>query len=234
MPVRIACHTILFGRRPLLLPMLDAIAESGCTGVEFYQAAGQLGPPETVRKELARRGLAAVMMAGKTPLSEKIAFARDAGIPYVYTKGGDLDRIEDVEEAGLRFALHPHINAPIERLADAEAALRRSPTLMFAPDVAHIAAAGDEPEEAIRHNAARIVSIHIKDWKPGWGTNRLTAPLGFREPGQGILPLDRYLAVVRDICYQGWLTIEIERCPRREPRRRVLERARAWLGSRGF
>lgn len=234
MPVRIACQTILFGKRLPLLPLLNAIAETGYRGVEFFQAPEQLGPPDTVRKELARRDLVPVMIAGKTPLSEKITFAREVGIPYVYTKGRDLDRIGEVEDAELRFALHPHLNAPIERLADAEAALQRRPTLMFAPDVAHIAAAGDEPEEAIRHNAARIVSIHLKDWRPGWGTNRFTAPLGFREPGKGILPLDRYLAVVRDVRYEGWLTIEVERCPRGDTPRRVLERSRVWLRTRGF
>jgi inosose dehydratase len=234
MPVRLACQTIVFGKRASLLPMLDAVAETGYRGVEFFQTPAQLGPPETVRKELARRDLVPVMIAGKTPLSDKIAFARECGVPYVYTKGRDLDRIGDVEEAGLRFALHPHLNAPVERLADAETALKRHPTLMFAPDVAHIAAAGDEPEEAIRHNASRIVSIHIKDWKPGWGTNPFTAPLGFREPGQGILPLDRYLEVIRNVQYDGWLTIEVERCPRNDTPRNVLARSRDWLQYRGF
>ncbi len=230
----VACQTMVFGRRPDPPAMLEAIARAGYDGVELHQPPVLLGPPEALRRMLERVGLRPVMITGQGPIEDRIRFAKAVGIPWIYTKGRDLGRIAEVEAAGLRFALHPHLNAPVERASQAAEVLRRFPSVGFAPDLAHLSVAGDDPEDVLREFAERIVIVHLKDWRPGWGRNRLTSRYGFRAPGRGVLPLERWLAVLREIGYGGWITIEIDRPPRRETPEQAIGRARRWLRERGW
>jgi hydroxypyruvate isomerase len=66
----------------------------------------------------------------------------------------------------------------------------------FLCDVYHLASNGDDVDAAIAAYADVTAHVQIAD-APGRG-----------EPGSGELDLDRYLAVLEDHGYRGWVSLE--------------------------
>jgi hydroxypyruvate isomerase len=63
-------------------------------------------------------------------------------------------------------------------------------------DLYHLAVNGDDLDDVITTHAARIGHVQIAD-----------AP-GRHEPGTGELELERYLSLLSDVGYDGWVGLE--------------------------
>lgn len=139
----------------------------------------------------------------------------------------DLRRIaETINEAakrtfqlGVLACVHPHLGTEIEGQEEIDAVMELTdPEVVFlCPDTAQQAGAGVDPAQLIRTYGSRMRYMHIKDLTPEspdpsvfanfTGTEAL--PI-FCELGLGTIDLPGVMAAVREVGYDGWITVEID------------------------
>ena len=95
----------------------------------------------------------------------------------------------------------------VERATEALEVIHRidSPHLGVNFDIGHSWLNGEPPRETTRSLAGRIWNVHVED---------IAANKHFHlVPGDGNLPFDEYFAGLRDIAYDGYLTVELYSFP---------------------
>jgi inosose dehydratase len=116
-----------------------------------------------------------------------------------------LDRVVAVaEQRGLVPSYHPHLSTIVENGEQLEKVMSRS-SINFVPDTAHLAAAGADNAELIRRYGDRIKYVHLKDLRP--------EPFGFVPLGEGTLDFDAIAAALREVSFDGWITVELDEHP---------------------
>jgi inosose dehydratase len=116
-----------------------------------------------------------------------------------------LDRVVEVaEHHGLRAAYHPHLTTIVEHADQVDRILGLS-RIGFCPDTGHLAAGGADPVELIRRHAARVVHVHLKDFRPD--------PFAFLPLGRGVVDIAGVLASLEAAGYDGWMTVELDEYP---------------------
>ncbi len=155
------------------------------------------------------------------------AFVRDAGGTFIqvidqrpkgravtkddYTRVGKLLTMlgEQTESVGVPLVYHHHMNStgekPQEIEAILEAADRKHVGLLF--DIAHYTQAGGDPVRAIRRYRDWITVVHLKDVKPASNKQRYE----FVELGHGRVDVKACAAALRDIGFNGWAIVELDR-----------------------
>ncbi|MFW6181521.1 MAG: sugar phosphate isomerase/epimerase family protein, partial [Spirochaetota bacterium] len=119
--------------------------------------------------------------------------------------GEGLDRVGDVAgKHGLAVSFHPHLGTCVESPEEVDKAME-STGINLCPDTAHLAAGGADLPRLIRRYAGRIRYVHLKDYVP--------EPFGFVPLGQGRLDLEPVAEALRDIGYDGWITVETDGYP---------------------
>jgi len=120
---------------------------------------------------------------------------------------------------GVPLVYHHHMNStgekPPEVRAVLDAADRKHVRLLF--DVAHYQQGGGDPVAAIREYREWIDVVHLKDVRAG-GAGRAGGPGGsspyeFVELGRGRVDLPGVFAALRDIKYDKWAIVELDRVP---------------------
>lgn len=116
------------------------------------------------------------------------------------------------EEADIRIALeplarHPIVPGPKEALKIVREV--DSPSLGIMMDTFHYFCSGVRPEEVKKIPVDLLLIVHINDCE-GLPLERLTDKNRLY-PGEGIMPLVEYLAALREINYQGYLSVELFR-----------------------
>ena len=123
---------------------------------------------------------------------------------------------------GVPLVYHHHMNStgekPPEVRAVLDAADRRHVRLLF--DVAHYQQGGGDPVAAIREYREWIDVVHLKDVR-----NAPSAASGYEfvELGRGRVDLPGVFAALRDIKYDKWAIVELDRVP--DPGRTARESA---------
>jgi inosose dehydratase len=113
-----------------------------------------------------------------------------------------LDRVVALaEQRGLVPSYHPHLSTIVENGEQLEKVMSRS-SINFVPDTAHLAAAGADNVELIRTYGDRIKYVHLKDFRP--------EPFGFLPLGEGVLDLASIVAALREVAFDGWITVELD------------------------
>jgi inosose dehydratase len=113
-----------------------------------------------------------------------------------------LDRVVALaEQRGLVPSYHPHLSTIVENGEQLEKVMSRS-SINVVPDTAHLAAAGADNAELIRRYGNRIKYIHLKDFRP--------EPFEFLPLGEGVLDLAAIVAALRDVAFDGWITVELD------------------------
>jgi inosose dehydratase len=116
-----------------------------------------------------------------------------------------LDRVVAIaEQRGLVPSYHPHLSTIVENGEQLEKVMSRS-SINFVPDTAHLAAAGADNAELIRRYGDRIKYVHLKDLRP--------EPFGFVPLGEGTLDFDAIAAALREVSFDGWITVELDEHP---------------------
>ena len=113
-----------------------------------------------------------------------------------------LDRVCDIAERySLTASYHPHLGTIVEGPAEVDRILSLS-RIGFCPDTAHLAAAGGDPADLIRRHGRRVTYVHLKDLQPD--------PFAFRPLGRGVVDVPGVVEALRDVRYEGWLTVELD------------------------
>ena len=115
-------------------------------------------------------------------------------------------------DLGIPLGYHNHMGnlgqAPEEVAAVLEAADPRF--LKLELDTAHYAQAGGDPADAVRRYADRLLFLHIKDLEspvPGRAANSYR----FVELGRGKVDLRVVFAALKQVSFQGWAVVELDR-----------------------
>jgi inosose dehydratase len=122
---------------------------------------------------------------------------------------GDYQRLasaldETVEIArgeGLEAVFHPHLTTLVESPEQVAKVLELS-RIDLCADTAHLAAGGGDPAQMIRDHADRLRYVHLKDLR--------REPFGFAPLGHGDLDLPDVLQALKDVAYEGWVTVELD------------------------
>ncbi|GIX07003.1 MAG: hypothetical protein KatS3mg115_1406 [Candidatus Poribacteria bacterium] len=133
-----------------------------------------------------------------------------------------LDELLDFCEAHrIKGFHHAHLGTMIETVEDAERLLAAAPKLWLLYDTGHLLAAGSDPLEVLRSERLRnrIGHVHLKDCHAddpaSWNhrTGRFGQEARFAELGAGNLGLDvaAVLEGLREVGYEGWVSVELDR-----------------------
>ena len=119
---------------------------------------------------------------------------------------------EYAQPHGLVLTVHHHMKTLIETADDCARLIELSAECLLTFDSAHCALAGDDCADTLRRFSQCINYVHLKDYNaplpapPDWDS------ADFAELGRGTGAID-FAAIVqqlRDIGYQGWLTVELD------------------------
>jgi inosose dehydratase len=200
----------------------ELLAGAGVELAGVYSGANFIYP-DILDDELWRIDQAAALgeQFGATVLTVGGGAKRAAGTTdgdYELLAAG-LDRVVEIAEAhGLRAAYHPHLTTIVEHADQVDRILGLS-RIGFCPDTGHLAAGGADPVELIRRHAARVVHVHLKDFRPD--------PFTFLPLGRGIVDITGVLGVLKAAGYDGWMTVELDEYPGAPPE--AARESLAWL-----
>ncbi len=125
------------------------------------------------------------------------------------------------QELGVLACLHPHVYTVVESIAEIDEVVGQLDTSVvgLAADTAHFAKGNSEVPNAditLFSSYADIIKyVHLKDWDPSlppeFDENALTPVIrDFTELGQGTVHLAECIEILRNVDYDGWLTIELD------------------------
>jgi len=114
--------------------------------------------------------------------------------------GNGLDKAAKViADCGLSSCYHPHAGTIGFTWEQLEKVMQFS-SIHLCPDTAHIALGGADNLKVIESFYDRINYVHLKD----------LSDKGFVELGEGNVPLDKIVGLLKKKGYNGWLTVELD------------------------
>jgi inosose dehydratase len=211
---------------------LTDIAAAGYTGFELFdgdlmQYAGRENEFQSLLVQLKLQLVAVyaganfiypdILQDELSRIERAALFAKQMGAEHLVVGGGAL-RAEGIQKedlallgqgldgvvamgyrVGLTTSYHPHLGTLVEA-PDQIAEVFEHTTINFCPDTAHQFAARGNPADLIRKYAARIKYVHLKDFKGG----------KFVPLGEGQLNFGDIFSALKEIHYDGWLTVELD------------------------
>ena len=126
------------------------------------------------------------------------------------------------KEFGIKTNVHPHVNTYFMYEDEIDYVMENSDEnlIYFAPDTAHIAAAGGNPVEIVRRYAKRINFTHLKDYRlgdkitmSGWVDSGVPLMTCFHGLGLGSVDFPEILSILDSVNYTGPLCIELDEPP---------------------
>ncbi|QTF91913.1 TIM barrel protein [Halomonas sp. BM-2019] len=128
-------------------------------------------------------------------------------------------------EYGVRAVIHPHAGGYIEFADEIQRLLADIPYEIagLCLDTGHLYYAGMDPVTWLREQADRLDYLHFKDIEPRVFAEVMASRVDFFEAcargvmcpiGQGVVDYDALYPLLKEIDYQGYITIEQERDPR--------------------
>jgi len=119
--------------------------------------------------------------------------------------GEGLDKIIDIaQKYGLTASFHPHLGTCVETPEQVDKVMSYT-QINLCPDTAHLAAGGANNPKLIHKYQDRIKYVHLKDYTKD--------PFGFVPLGTGQLDLVSIAGALKDINYDGWITVETDGYP---------------------
>lgn len=132
-----------------------------------------------------------------------------------------IRRFSDMaKKYGIKTTLHPHANTYCMFEDEIDYLMNNlGPEIVgLAPDTAHMAAAGMDPNEVMERYADRITFTHLKDYlfseeEPlkAWAGSDFHVAECFKELGKGALNIKRMVEILDSVNYNGPLCIELDR-----------------------
>jgi len=146
---------------------------------------------------------------------------------------------------GFTPVFHPHSDTHVEYTDQMEALLAETdPSVPMVLDTGHHAYRGGDPVAFMREHHARIPYLHIKNVDAevtkkveaeGLGMVEAVALGAFVEPGTGIVDFEAFLAVIREVGYDGIVMVEQDMFPVPfDVPLPIAKRTREYLRSAGY
>jgi inosose dehydratase len=119
-------------------------------------------------------------------------------------------------DLGIPLVYHHHMNSTGEKPHEVDAVLEAADPkhvrLLF--DIAHYQQGGGDPVKAIRQYRSWIEVLHLKDVRPsGSGRSGGSGGYEFVELGRGRVDVTGVFAALRDIAFDKWAIVELDRVP---------------------
>ncbi len=123
---------------------------------------------------------------------------------------------------GVATNVHPHVDTYFMYEDEIDYVMQNTDKdlIYFAPDTAHIAAAGADPVEVVKRYADRVNFTHLKDYKigdeitsQGWVDSGVPIMSCFHILGEGSVDFCEIIKVLDEANYDGPLCIELDRSP---------------------
>lgn len=165
--------------------------------------------------------------ASATRLQANIRLAHDLGSPVLVTmaygepetyesdRHAIVDRLtpmaEYARDHGVTLALEPHVGQAIDLPEKCLWLLERISSLRLNLDNSHFDCMGRDMAEYLPALVPHAVHTHLKDQRG------IYPDYQFLVPGEGDFDYPRYLRTMRELDYQGWITIEISMMVQRRP-----------------
>jgi inosose dehydratase len=201
-----------FGERPLELR--DNLARHNLTFAVL--SSGNLSiDPAREREELATHTRHAQFVRDAGGLYLQVIDERPKGRPIVADDYRRLGRLmtelgKRTADLGIPLVYHHHMNStgekPQEVKAVLDAADPKHVRLLF--DIAHYQQGGGDPVAALKQYRDWLEVLHLKDVRAG-GTNGYE----FVELGRGRVDVPGVFNVLREIGYDKWAIVELDRVP---------------------
>ena len=201
--------------------MLDSY---GLTADSFYfhlpAAGNEESLFETLEKELdfvAKLGVTKATLQGTGGRPE---VADEASKEYGLNNMIRFAKI--AKEFGIDTNVHPHVNTYFMFEDEIDYVMNNSDKdlIYFAPDTAHITAAGGDAVEIIRRYADRVNFTHLKDYTlgdaittDGWVDSDVPIMACFHGIGDGAINFAEILNILDGVNYTGPLCIELDKAP---------------------
>jgi inosose dehydratase len=119
--------------------------------------------------------------------------------------GEGLNKVNAIaKKYGLTASFHPHLGTCVETPEQVDKAMSNT-QINLCPDTAHLAAGGSDNSKLIHKYQERIKYVHLKDYTKD--------PFGFVPLGIGQLDLVSIVTALKEINYNGWITVETDGYP---------------------
>jgi len=122
-----------------------------------------------------------------------------------YAQGLNL-ALPAAKQFGVILAIEPEpgllIQSAREYLAFKNRYFRDEPAVRMNCDVGHLYCVGEDPAQVIHQLAEHVAHVHLEDI----GENRVHQHL---TPGRGVIDFAAIFAALRDVRYDGWMTVEL-------------------------
>jgi inosose dehydratase len=128
-----------------------------------------------------------------------------------------------MEEAGVKFAFHPHCWTIVERQAELDKVMDLTdPRYVFLTlDTGHASLGGIDPLKCLRDYYDRVAHVHLKDCEPKYSTGKgWKGPAPSQEEhkrtnlykrlGAGGVDFPAFFAILRQRGYAGWVTMDFD------------------------
>lgn len=151
---------------------------------------------------------------------------------------------DHIRELGLIPALHPHVDCYIQTEEEIEKVLANTDaTLCF--DTGHHVYGGGDPVKFFKKHHDRIPYLHIKECnmvikqemdEKKWSFAKAVIEGIMCEPGSGSIDFQDLVAYLREIGYDGWVTVEQDMYPVKsfDDPLPIAQRTREYLKSLGL
>lgn len=203
--------------------MLDSY---GLSAESFYFHLPVVGQEETFFSNLERE-LDFVRQLGITRATLQGVYGRPEGnVMDEASRQHNLNlmiRFANIaQEYGIKTNVHPHVDTYFMYEDEIDYVMENTDKdlIYFAPDTAHIAAAGGDPVEIIRRYADRVNFTHIKDYKlgddvtsKGWVDSGVPVMTCFHGLGLGTINFPEIIKILDSVNYTGPLCIELDGAP---------------------
>jgi sugar phosphate isomerase/epimerase len=222
--LRLAGHTYAFRDRPLEAA-LDELVRIGFSRVEVW--LGHVRDAERAGRALRERGLVAPALsaggyyatADDATRAFEVARAVGASVVVACVAPSLLGRVAAHADERVALCIENHWDQPLATEFEVLRALEPLADVSACLDTGHALLAGAAPEHFARRLGSRLGHVHLKDARKPSSLERV---LGRRvrrrlfgrpdpvRPGDGALDVARLRRALRDIAYDGVVTVEHE------------------------
>ena len=200
---------------PDLGRLLQLTKDTGWEGFEVKPS--RLGvAADTMRAKCAEADLVCAAIGGFGHVRDVIDYACDAGAAIVrcgVSKEEAPRWVEYAAERGIIITMHPHVgrdgigSGDVETREDLLRYLDERPGVYACPDTGHLLLCGSDPMQTIRDLGERCRYVHLKDFDPELAAQGLIGA-SFVELGAGALDLEGVMQALKDVGFDGWVTVE--------------------------
>ena len=158
----------------------------------------------------------------KKPLSKRPILNNDEW-KILYSRMTEISKY--MQDKGVPLAYHHHMGTVIQSQEDTERLIdNTSDSVKLLIDTGHMMFAGGDFAKIAKDYSSRLYHVHCKDIRKDVLDTALNNDLSFIDaffagaftvPGDGCINYKKFLKILKDFNYEGWLVVEAEQDPKK-------------------